>query len=133
MSEGTTKQAALKRQVFDKEAFNNTYNTEFTELLTSDDPSFFNLDLATVGDFFELYLKLFDEIPKLGEVNSHEYLAKTSGEFVNYLPQQAEIEALLAEITQLREENVQLRVDFANSISNSNNTNTGNAGNNTQN
>ena len=118
MSEGTIKQAALKRQVFDKEAFNNTYNTEFTELLTSDDPSFFSLDLATVGDFFELYLKLFDEIPKLGEVNSHEYLAKTNGEFVNYLPQQAEIEALLAEITQLREENVQLRVDFANSLGN---------------
>jgi hypothetical protein len=118
MSENGNKQAGLVKQVFDKNAFEKTFDTEFTELLSSDDPSFFSLDLATIGDFFELYLRLFDEIPKLGVVNSHEYLARTSGEFVDYQPQQAEIEELLAEIDQLREENLQLRVDFAESLDN---------------
>jgi len=109
-------QGKLYKEVFDKRSFNNTIDTSFNELLPSDDPSFFNLDLATIGDFFQLYLKLFDQIPKLGEVNSHEYLAKTSGEFISYQPQQEEIQALLNELTQLREENLQLRLDFANAL-----------------
>lgn len=109
-------QANLFKQVFDKDAFNNTIDNNFKELLPSDDPSFFSLDLATIGDFFELYLRFFNEIPKLGNVNSHEYLAKTSGEYINYQPQQAEIQALLEEISQLREENLQMRLDYATAI-----------------
>ena len=41
------RQGILNRQVFDKEAFKNTVNTEFTELISSQDTSFFSLDLAT--------------------------------------------------------------------------------------
>lgn len=110
------RQGILNRQVFDKEAFKNTINTEFTELISSQDPSFFSLDLATQEDFWELYEKFFYEIPKLGDVNSHLYLVQTSGEYIDYSPREEEIQALLEEIAELRQENLELRQDFANAI-----------------
>ena len=110
------RQGILNRQVFDKEAFKNTINTEFTELVSSQDPSFFSLDLATQEDFWELYEKFFYEIPKLGDVNSHLYLVQTSGEYIDYSPREEEIQALLEEIAELRQENLELRQDFANAI-----------------
>lgn len=102
-------QINLKRTVFDKNAFENTINTEFTELLNQPDPSFFDVNLATQEDFWILYNKFFYEIPKLGDINSHEYLAKTSGEYISYVPNQEEIDALLQEIADLREENLDVR------------------------
>ena len=56
----------------------------------------------TVEEFFGLYNSLFYDIPALGETNSHEYLVKTSGEYINYEERNEEIEALQAEIAQLR-------------------------------
>ena len=105
----TERQSILNRQVFDKNAFKETINTEFTQLVNTPDPSFFSLDLATIGDFWQLYEKFFYEIPKLGDINSHEYLAKTSGEYISYVPNQEEIDALLQEIADLREENLDVR------------------------
>ena len=107
------KQVNIKRQVFDKKAFNDTINTEFTQLVSQPDPSFFDINLATQQDFWLLYEKFFYEIPKEGEINSHEYLAKTSGEYINFAPQQEEIEALLNEIAELRTENLEVRQEIA--------------------
>lgn len=112
----SNRQALLNRQVFDKNAFNNTINTDFTELVSSQDLQFFDVNLATQEDFFLLYDKFFYEIPKLGEVNSHLYLVQTSGEYIDYSPNAAEIQALLEEIAELRRENLELRQEFANAI-----------------
>ena len=79
-----SKQVKIQKTVFNKAAFNETVNTEFTQLVTTPDPSFFDINLATQNDFWILYEKFFYEIPKEGEINSHEYLAKTSGEYVNF-------------------------------------------------
>ena len=49
----------LYRQVFDKAKFNETVDTEFNQLLDKSDLQFFDLNLATVEDFFNLYNKLF--------------------------------------------------------------------------
>ena len=78
------KQSILNRQVFDKNAFKETINTEFTQLVNPPDPSFFSLDLATIGDFFQLYEKFFYEnmnrkdlfrfIPLAWEYSSEDYL-----------------------------------------------------------
>lgn len=114
----TIRQSILNRKVYDKDAFNDTINTDFTELVSSQDPSFFSLDLATIGDFFELYERFFYEIPKLGDTNSHLYLVETSGEYIDYAPREAEIQALLEEIADLRTENLELRQDFANALGN---------------
>ena len=70
--------------------------------------------MATQEDFWRLYNKFFLVIPKEGEVNSHIYLIKESTEYINYAPDQEEIQALLDEIAELREENLGLYQDLAN-------------------
>ena len=102
-------QAELNRQVFDKKKFEETINTNFTQLDTGEDLGFFDIDLATVPDFWTLYEKFFYDIPKLGQINSHEYLAKESAAYAGSDTINDEIQALLDEIAELREENLQLR------------------------
>ena len=106
----------LSRQVFDKVKFNETINTEFTQLVTPPDPSFFDVNLATEEDFWILYDKFFYLIPKEGEVNSHLYLVETSGEYIDYQANNEEIQALLEEISELREENLEVRQEIADVI-----------------
>jgi hypothetical protein len=99
----------LNRQVFDKTKFNETVDTSFTQLVSQPDPTFFDLNLATVEDFFTLYEKFFFQIPKEGEVNSHTYLIKESSDYVGFQANSEDIQALLDEIAQLRQENLLLR------------------------
>jgi hypothetical protein len=100
----------LNRQVFNKQKFNDTVDTTFSELgVQQQDPSFFDLNLATVDDFFTLYNRLFFEIPKEGNINSHTFLIKESGDYVGSQQVNEEIQALLQEIADLREENLTLR------------------------
>ena len=101
----------LKAQRFDKNKFNETVNKEFTQLVNIPDPSFFDRDLATLDDFWYLYDKFFYIIPKLGEIESHQYLAKTSGEYADFAKISDEIQALLDEIAELRKENLELIKD----------------------
>ena len=104
----------LIRTGYNREAFNNTFNTDFTELgVNEQDLSFFDPNLATVEDFFTIYNNLFFIIPKRGEINSHEFLIKESSDYIDYKANQLEIEALLEEIAELRESNLQLQVDMA--------------------
>lgn len=107
---------SLSQQVFPKKDFKKTVNTSFTQLANTPDPSFFDINLATVEDFFTLYLKFFYEIPKEGEVNSHTYLITESSEYVNFNPNQEEIEALLEEISDLRTENLELRQEIVSTV-----------------
>lgn len=107
----------LVREAFDRKEFNDTINTNFTQLgLTQQsdrDLSFFDPNLASVEDFFNIYNNLFFIIPKYGEINSHEYLIKESSDYIDYKANQEEIQALLDEIAELRETNLQLQVDMA--------------------
>ena len=70
--------------------------------------------MATLEDFWTLYEQFFYDIPKNGDVNSHEYLARTSGEYANFELIQEQIQALLDEIAEIREENVELRIENVN-------------------
>jgi hypothetical protein len=106
----------LNRQVFDKTKFNETVDTSFTQLVNQPDPTFFNLDLATVEDFFTLYNKFFFEIPKEGEVNSHTYLIKESSDYVGFQANNEDIQALLDEIATLRQENLSIRQELSDVI-----------------
>ncbi len=109
----------LRREAFDRKQFDDTINTNFTELGVSNvDPSTFDPSLATVGDFFTIYQTLFYQIPKFGDVNSHEFLIKESTEYTQFVAQQEEIDALLAEIDELRAQNVKLVADMTNTITN---------------
>lgn len=106
------KKEELKRQVFDKDKFSKTVNTGFEELSNKPDPKFFDIDLATIDDFFNLYEKLFFDIPKEGENNSHEFLVKESVDYIGLEPIFPEIQVLLEEITELKEENIELREEI---------------------
>jgi hypothetical protein len=108
----------IKRQVFDKSAFDNTINTTFTELTSSvniiPEP-----ELPTIEEFFEYYNDLFYQIPKFGEAESHEYLILTSQQYVGPISSDTElIDALIAEVTELRQENLNLQQELTNNVVN---------------
>jgi hypothetical protein len=121
---------SLNRQVFDKDKFTKTVNTEFTQLVEQPNPTFFDINLATIEDFFTLYNNFFFQIPKNGESNSHEFLVKESSQYIDFQSNNEEINALLDEIAQLRQENLELRqqnIDITTQLASSQNniTNTG--------
>ena len=97
----------LNKNVFNKQDFLKTVDTSFSQLSTppvDEEPQSISVD-----EFFEEYEKLFFEIPKEGELNSHEYLAQRSGEYANFELTNEEIQALLEEITELRQSNLDLQ------------------------
>ena len=96
----------LNRTVFDKAKFEQSVDTSFSQLVVKPEQKYFDLSLATVGDFFKLYENLFYEIPKDGSTDSHEYLVKESGEYIEYSVVNEDIQLLLDEISSLREENL---------------------------
>ena len=53
---------------------------------------------------------LFYEIPVFGPTNSHEYLVKTSGEYINFDEDNEIIAALQKEIAQLRQDLLQEQI-----------------------
>jgi predicted MPP superfamily phosphohydrolase len=93
----------LVKQVFDKRQYDKTINTSFNQL-TFAAGSTTGSTLPTVDQFFEFYNQLFFEIPKFGVTDSHEYLIKTSQDYIGLDTQNEEIQALIAEITDLRQE-----------------------------
>jgi hypothetical protein len=96
----------LNKKLYNKSAYLNTIDTQFTELVPPPPPV---VEPVSVDEFFVLYNDLFYEIPKEGEVNSHQYLIKTSVEYVDSQSTSNDIQALLNEITTLREENLVLQ------------------------
>jgi len=72
---------------------------------------------TTVQQFFEYYNELFYDIPSYGGSNSHEYLVKTSGEYINFDEENEIIVALRAEITQLRRDLLQSQIEKVEALS----------------
>ena len=93
----------LRKEVFNKAEYIKTINTRFNQFGTTT----ITEDLEaqpTVEEFFGLYNSLFYDIPPTGETNSHEFLVKSSGEYINFDQIAEEILALQQEIAGLREE-----------------------------
>jgi uncharacterized membrane protein YgcG len=93
----------FNKQVYDKGQYTKVINTSFTQLGVQSIQETIN-NQPTTDQFFSMYNDLFYDIPELGEINSHEYLIKKSSEYINFDANQEEIEALQAEIANLREE-----------------------------
>jgi len=94
---------------YNKEQFERAVNTQFTQFGTTPVTVEVASDTIDIPGFFTAYDRLFLEIPKNGEVNSHQYLANKSGEYAGGEDISAEVQALTAEVTQLREENLILQ------------------------
>lgn len=92
----------LGRTGFVTKAYKNTIDTNFTQLTPPPPPV---EEVISVEEFFNLYTNLFYEIPAEGDVNSHQFLIERSTEYIGFTEEKdQDIEALLNEITQLREE-----------------------------
>ena len=99
----------LRKEVFNKTQYIKTIDTSFNELGTITLTEELNTQ-PTVGEFFGLYNSLFYDIPALGETNSHQYLVRTSGDYINFDEVNEEIQALQAEIAQLRSDLLQAQM-----------------------
>jgi hypothetical protein len=95
----------LNKNVFNKSDFIRTLDTSFNQILV---PSDLVIPTITIEEFFNYYESLFYEIPKLGDSNSHEYLITKSSEYINFEKSNEELQSLLDEITELRQENLDL-------------------------
>jgi hypothetical protein len=92
----------LNRKVYDKDKYQKTIDTSFTELLPPPPPEAEVVTL-TVDQFFQLYNQLFFSIPKTG-INSHNTLIQQSSEYVGDEQTNEELEALVQEVNYLRAE-----------------------------
>jgi len=101
-------QVNLNKNVFEKRQYQKVINTSFTQLVPQTiTPT--EEQTITIDQFFNYYNQLFFDIPKLGEINSHEYLIKTSQEYVGSTFQSDNIQALIDEVTFLRQQNLDLQ------------------------
>ena len=93
----------FNKQVYNKEQYSKVIDTSFKQLGVVSIQDQIAAQPNT-EEFFSMYNDLFYDIPELGATNSHEYLIKTSSEYIGFEANQEEILALQAEITQLRTE-----------------------------
>ena len=98
-----TKNVDLRKEVFNKPQYGQVIDTSFSQLGV---PSLSASaeDQISIEQFFGYYNSLFYDIPPTGDTNSHEFLVKSSGEYINFDQIAEEILALQQEITGLREE-----------------------------
>jgi hypothetical protein len=95
-------QIPVQKTVFNKDTYPRVINTQFSQFLNQgveeETLSF------TVDDFFQLYDELFYQIPKEGDVNSHQYILQREADYLGVSISQDDIQALLNEITSLRQQ-----------------------------
>jgi hypothetical protein len=95
-------QIPIQRTVFDKNQFTKVVDTNFSQLINTqsaeEQPSF------TLDDFFQLYDDLFNQIPREGDINSHQYILQREADYLGVQINKDDLQALLDEITSLRQE-----------------------------
>ena len=106
----------LIKNVYQKVNYPRIIDTKFSELGTVSITDRIE-STPTTNEFFDLYNSLFYEIPSYGDINSHQYLIQTSGEYIDFDANQEEITALRAEITDLRRQLLEAQVATAEALS----------------
>lgn len=101
----------LIKEVYGINTYSKAVDTNFTELITPT-PAITGSNV-TVDEFFEYYEQLFFEIPVEGETNSHQYLVNRSQEYLGGSVIDAEKQALIEEINSLRQQLLDLNVNFS--------------------
>lgn len=93
------KDIQLEKTVFSKVDINSVTDRSFKTFVQS------SPEVSTsIEDFFNMYDNLFYEIPEEGPVNSHRYLVDRSSELLTFESNTEDIQPLLDEIAQLREQ-----------------------------
>jgi hypothetical protein len=99
------------KEIYGINTYTKTVETNFTELITPVQPTI--ADVITVDDFFQYYEQLFFEIPVEGATNSHQYLVNRSQEYLGGSFIDEEKQALIEEINSLRQQLLDLNVNFS--------------------
>ena len=107
-------QVNLNKSVFEKRQYEKVIDTSFTQLVQPAATSSVVAPSISIAEFFTNYQTLFFEIPKYGAVNSHEYLIKTSQEYAGDFNNDDTVQALIEEVTSLRQENLDLQQQILN-------------------
>ena len=95
-------QINIQKKVYDKQNFSKVIDTQFRQFFISDQQK--STPTFTLDDFFHLYEQLFYQIPKEGDSNSHRYMLEKSAKYLGVVVSQDDIQALLNEITTLRQQ-----------------------------
>jgi hypothetical protein len=95
-------QIPVQKTVFNKDTYGRVINTQFTQFLNQETVE--ETPTYTVDDFFDLYDQLFYQIPKEGDINSHQYILQREADYLGVSINQDDIQALLDEITSLRQQ-----------------------------
>ena len=101
-------QVNLNKTVFEKRQYQRVIDTSFSQLIPSNQTSSIAAPTTSVDQFFNYYNQLFFDIPKFGDTNSHEYLIKTSTEYIGSTTINNDIQALIDEINLLQAQNLEL-------------------------
>jgi len=108
-------QINLNKTVYSKTQYERVIDTSFTQLVEPTPVSPLSIPSISVAEFFNNYQEIFYQIPKFGETNSHEYLIKTSQAYLGESQVDNDtIQALVDEVTQLRQENLDLQQQILN-------------------
>ena len=91
----------LNRTVFKKEAYESAIDISLSQVPSPTPPL---EDTISVAEFFDLYDAIFYDIPTTGDTDSHAYLVAKSGDYINADQINDDVQALLDEITVLRQD-----------------------------
>ena len=97
----------LTKQELARGQYTQVINTSFTQLIPTVPTNI--APTISVQEFFGYYSSLFFQIPEFGDANSHQYIINTSTEYIGETGTDDTTQALIDEITQLREENLELQ------------------------
>lgn len=101
----------LVKEIYGINTYSKAVDTSFTELISPVQPV--TASIVTVDDFFQYYEQLFFDIPVSGSTNSHQYLVNRSQEYLGGSVIDAEKQALIEEINSLRQQLLDLNVNFS--------------------
>jgi hypothetical protein len=94
-------QIPIQKTVFNKEDFVRVVDTQFNQLIRGEETP---TPVITLDEFFQLYEDLFYQIPQEGDTNSHQYILQKEAEYLGVKINTDDVQALLDEITNLRQE-----------------------------
>ena len=97
----------LNKKLYAKNQYERVIDTKFSQLANVTPPEVTEATIS-VDEFFQNYNQIFFQIPKVGETNSHEFLVKTSSEYLDSAPLNEDIQALIDEINILQQQNLEL-------------------------
>jgi hypothetical protein len=107
----------LNKTQYGKISYENVIDTSITQLQTPPPPK---QNTVTVEEFFNYYQTLFFQIPKEGTINSHTFLVEQSGQYIGTNNITEDVQALLDEITALRQDLLAANQQLINLQTNSN-------------